>query len=150
MHESADKTVRGKTWKRRAEKPGRENFLISIKFSFFFTAASGSRETRRQRFRAGRASKSAPSSLPNEPGDDDWKTQTELETGKEKHRERAKECGLTWDSLAVLSPVYLGRRCSFRSAVKARYPACLHLLRLRLHQDRRRACEQKDHTGFFD
>lgn len=63
-------------WKRKAEIP--ENFLIPIKFSFFFTAASSFRETRRHRFRAGRAPKNTPSSILDVPvatarrGKPDW------------------------------------------------------------------------------
>lgn len=39
--------------------------------------------------------------------------------------------------------MYLGRWRAFRSAVEACNSACLHLLRLWPHQDRRRICEQK-------
>lgn len=57
---SADETVQsGKMWKRRAKNP-EKNFLIWIKFSFFFTAARPISETRKYKFRARRAPKSAP------------------------------------------------------------------------------------------
>lgn len=145
---SADETVQlGKMWKRRAKNP-EKNFLIWIKFSFFFTAARPISETRKYKFRARRAPKSAPSSILNEPAR--WQRFEDANRDEDREGKYAKMRGLTWDSLAVLSPVYLGRRWSFRSAIEARYPTCLHLLRLWLHQDRRRTCGQKDHTGFSD
>lgn len=83
----------GKMWNRRAEKPGRENFLILIKFSFFFTAARRPVLVKREDIDSVRKSSVKERTLEHSqriPGGDDWKTQTMLETGKENVRKSAR------------------------------------------------------------
>lgn len=71
---------------------GQKNFLISIKFSSFFTAASGYHETRRHTdFAQFKRQISHPRVFSaNRRGGDDSKTQIGLET--EKKKEKVRKC----------------------------------------------------------